>query len=145
MTPSEVKALWYRHAVAENARKLEELIATLTDDCLYEVVPWGLTYQGKDDVRRFYRELWTALPNVTLTLLRHVIDEQCLVEESVVHGTHQGAWLGVPPSGHRVDFPLVIFFPVRDGLFTGEELYFDGGDLLRQLAAPEDMVRRGRP
>ncbi len=145
MTPSEVKALWYRHAVAENARQLEELIATLTEDCVYEIVPWERVYRGKDEVRRFYRELWTALPNVTLTLLRHVIDERCLVEESVVHGTHQGEWVGLPSTGNRVNFPLVIFFPVRDGLFTGEKLYFDGGDLLRQIGAPEAMLRRGRP
>ncbi len=145
MTPSEVKALWYRHAVAENARQLEELIATLTEDCVYEIVPWGRVYRGKDEVRRFYRELWTALPNVTLTLLRHVIDERCLVEESVVHGTHEGEWVGLPATGNRVNFPLVIFFPVRDGLFTGEKLYFDGGDLLRQIGAPEAMLHRGRP
>jgi steroid delta-isomerase-like uncharacterized protein len=145
MTPQEVKALWYRHAVAENARQLEELVSTLTEDCIYEVIPWGLAYRGKDEARRFYRELWTALPDVKLTLLRHVIDEQCLVEESVVYGTHQGSWLGLPPTGRRVEFPLVIFFPVKDGLFTGERLYFDGGSLLRQLGASDEAVLRGRP
>ena len=145
MTPAEVKALWYRHAVAENARQLEELVATLRDDCVYEVMPWGRVYRGKDEVRRFYRELWTALPDVKLTLLRHVIDEHCLVEESIVYGTHQGEWVGLPPSGNRIEFPLVIFFPVQDGLFTGERLYFDGASVLRQLGAPEEIVRRGRP
>lgn len=145
MTPAEVKALWYRHAVAENARQLEELVATLTDDSVYEVVPWGLLYKGKDEVRRFYRELWTALPDVKLRLLRHVVDQHCLVEESVVYGTHQGTWMGVSPSGKRVEFGLVIFFPVRDGLFTGEKLYFDGSRLLRQLGAPDATVIRGRP
>ncbi len=145
MTPQEIKSLWYRHAVAENARQLEDLIATLTEDCLYEVIPWGQVYRGKAEARRFYRELWAALPDVTLTLLRHVIDDRCLVEESIVHGTHQGAWLGLPPTGKRVDFPLVIFFPVRDGLFTGEKLYFDGGSVLRQLGAPEKLLLRGQP
>jgi steroid delta-isomerase-like uncharacterized protein len=145
MTPAEVKALWYRHAVAENARLLEDLVATLTEDCVYEVVPWGLVYRGKDEARRFYRELWAALPDVQLTLRRHVVDEHCLVEESVVFGTHQGAWHGLAPTGRRIEFPLVIFFPVRDGLFTGERLYFDGADLLRQLGAPPDVVLRGRP
>lgn len=145
MTPADVKALWYRHAVAENARRLEELVATLTEDCVYDLVPWGIRYAGKDDARRFYRELWTAFPDVKLTLLRHVIDEQCLVEESVVYGTHLGPWQTLPPSGNRVEFPLVIFFPVRDGLFSGERLYFDGGGLLRQLSAPQEMLLRGRP
>lgn len=145
MTPAEVKALWYRHAVAENARQVEDLVATLTDDCVYEIVPWGLTYRGKDEARRFYRELWTALPDVRLRLLRHVVDEQCLVEESVVSGTHHGPWHGLAPTGRRVEFPLVIFFPVHGGLFTGERLYFDGTDLLRQLGAPQETIVRGRP
>lgn len=145
MTPAEVKALWYRHAVAENDRRLEDLVATLTEDAVYDLVPWGVIYKGKDEVRRFYRDLWTALPDVRLTLLRHVVDEHCLVEESVVYGTNQGAWMGVSPSGRRVEFGLVIFFPVRDGLFTGERLYFDGAGLLRQLGASEEVVLRGRP
>lgn len=145
MTPAEVKALWYKHAVAENARELQTLVSTLTDDCVYEVVPWGLVYRGKDEARRFYRELWAAIPDVKLKLLRHVIDETCLVEESVVYGTHQGEWMRQRPTGNHVEFPLVIFFPVRDGLFTGEKLYFDGGNLLRQLGASQEMVLRGRP
>ncbi len=145
MTPAEVKALWYRHAVAENARQLEDLVATLTEDAVYEVVPWGRMYRGKDAVRGFYRELWNALPDVKLTLLRHVIDEHCLVEESIVYGTHQGEWVGLPPSGNRVEFGLVIFFPVSDGLFTGEKLYFDGASVLRQIGAPDSMILSGRP
>jgi len=145
MPPADVKALWYRHAVAENARQLEDLVATLTEDCVYEVMPWGLAYRGKDEARRFYRELWAAIPDVKLRLLRHVIDEHCLVEESVVYGTHQGGWVGLPASGNYVEFPLVIFFPVANGLFTGERLYFDGVSVLRQIGAPQEMILRGRP
>jgi len=45
-----------------------------------------------------------------------------------VTGTHEAAWLGVPPSGERLSWKVVIFFPwdpVRR-LFRGEKIYTAG-------------------
>src|SRR5437763_991689 len=64
--------LWIEHAHAENRRELERLVATLHEDCEYEVVPLGRRWHGKDEVREFYRGLWRAIPNVKLTLLNRV-------------------------------------------------------------------------
>ena len=64
--------LWIEHARAENRRELERLVATLHEDCEYEVVPLGRRWRGKDEVREFYRGLWRGIPNVRLTLLNRV-------------------------------------------------------------------------
>ena len=40
--PSElrdIKRLWVRHSIAEDARDIDGLLATLTDDAVYEIVP----------------------------------------------------------------------------------------------------------
>ena len=58
--------LWIEHARAENRRELERLIATLHDDCEYEVVPLGQRWRGKDEVREFYRGLWRGIPDEQL-------------------------------------------------------------------------------
>jgi len=36
-----VRTLWIQHSKAEDGRDLEGLIATLAEDCVYEIVPTG--------------------------------------------------------------------------------------------------------
>ena len=132
--------LWIEHARAENRRELERLIATLHDDCEYEVIPLGQRWQGKDQVREFYRGLWRGIPDVKLELRNRVDADDCIVEESEVYGTMDGPLFGVEPSGRQLRYRVVIFFPVRYGLFTGERVYFDLAEFARQVPAAQRLV-----
>lgn len=132
--------LWIEHARAENRRELERLIATLHDDCHYEVIPLGQHWRGKDEVREFYRGLWQAIPNVKLNLLNRVDADDCIVEESEVYGRMENPLFGVEASGRDLRYRVVIFFPVRDGLFTGERVYFDVADFARQVPAARGLL-----
>lgn len=133
-------ALWLEHAIAENRRELERLLATLHDECVYEVVPTGRTWRGKAEVADFYRGLWAGIPDVKLDLESRVDADDCVVEQSEVYGTMAGALFGIPPSGGPVRFRVVIFFPVRDGKFVGERVYFDLAELARQVPAAASML-----
>src|SRR5207244_12225466 len=64
--------LWIEHGRAENRRELERLVATLHDDCEYEVVPLGQRWRGKDQVGEFYRGPWRGLPNANPELLHRL-------------------------------------------------------------------------
>ena len=127
--------LWLEHAVAENRRELERLIATLHDDCVYEVVPTKQVFRGKAEVRGFYRGLWEGIPDVKLDLVNRIDADDCIVEQSEVHGVMTGTLFGFPPSGKDLRFSCVIFFPVRDGKFVGERVYFDAAEIARQVPA----------
>jgi steroid delta-isomerase-like uncharacterized protein len=129
--------LWLEHARAENRRELDRLIATLHEDCEYEVLPQGQKWRGKAQVREFYEGLWSAIPDVKLDLIRRVDADDCVVEESEVHGTMQGPLFGISPSGAQLRYRVVIFFPVREGLFTGERVHVDLVSLARQLPAAQ--------
>jgi steroid delta-isomerase-like uncharacterized protein len=132
--------LWIEHARAENRRELERLIATLHEDCEYQVVPLAQRWRGKDEVRQFYRGLWRGIPNVKLDLLHRVDADDCIVEESEVYGKMEGPLFGIEPSGRELRYRVVIFFPVRDGLFVGERVYFDVADFARQVPAARSLL-----
>lgn len=135
--------LWIEHARAENRRELERLIATLHEQCEYEVIPLGQHWRGKDEVRQFYRGLWEGIPNVKLDLLHRIDADDCIVEESEVYGVMEGPLFGVEPSGRELRYRVVIFFPVRDGLFMGERIYFDVADFARQVPAARRLLPSG--
>ena len=59
----EIRELWKAHSIAEDNRDLPGLIATLTDDCVYELVQTGDRWEGHEGAARFYTQLLTAFPD----------------------------------------------------------------------------------
>jgi steroid delta-isomerase-like uncharacterized protein len=128
----EIRELWKRHSIAEDERDLPGLISTLTEECVYELVQTGHRWEGHEGAARFYTELLTAFPDIKFDLTNIVIGPQGVCEEAEVTGTHQADWLGQPPSGERVEFRVVIFFPWNreKRLFDGERVYVDADEAL---------------
>jgi predicted ester cyclase len=120
-----VRELWKAHSLAEDARDIAGLMATLTDDCVYELVQTGHRWEGKEGATRFYLELLSAFPDIDFALTSIVVGPQGVCEEAVVNGTFTNAWLGMEPSGEKLVWRNVIFFPWDPDaqLFTGERVY----------------------
>lgn len=122
----EVRDLWKHHSISEDSRDIAGLMSTLTEDCVYELVQTGHRWEGKEGATRFYMELLGAFPDIVFDLSDIVIGPQGVSEMADVAGTHQGPWLGVAPTGDRVEFKVVIFFPwdPEAKLFKGEKVWF---------------------
>jgi predicted ester cyclase len=127
----EVRELYKKHSIAEDARDLDGLISTLTPDCVYELVESGHRWEGHDGARRFYTELLTAFPDIRFDLTDIVIGPQGVCEEANVAATQRAPWLGTPPSGESLAWKVVIWFPwdPEQRLFRGEKIYVSGIDL----------------
>lgn len=137
MSLHQIERLWQKHVLAENRRSIEGLLDTLCEEPVYKVMATGEEYRGREAVASFYLGLFEAVPDAKFDLINVFISDAGVVEESVLQGTHQGKWMGVEPSGNKIDLPLTIVFPMQDGKILGERLYFDLGTLLRQLNASE--------
>lgn len=123
---TEIRELWKRHSIAEDARDIPGLVSTLTEDCVYEVLPGGQTWHGHAGATRFYTQLLTAFPDIHFELTNIVIGPQGVFEEAHVTGTHEKDWLDWPATGADVEFDVVIFFPwdPERRLFLGERVHF---------------------
>jgi len=128
--PDEYKAirqLWMDHSVAEDARDIPGLMATLTEDCVYTVVNGGVSWHRKEGATQFYQQLLTAFPDIHFDLQQIVIGPQGVFEEAHVTATYQSQWLDMPPpQGEPVQFDVILLFPweAQQRLFTGERVYF---------------------
>jgi hypothetical protein len=126
-----IKRLWVRHSIAEDARDIDGLIATLADDCVYEIVPTGQRWEGHVGARAFYEELFAAFPDNAFALSEIVIGPQGAFEVATLTGTNTGPWAGVAPSGLAVSLEVLILFPwdAVTERFAGERIWFDRGTL----------------
>jgi predicted ester cyclase len=127
-----MRRLWIDHSKAEDGRDLAGLIATLSPDCVYEIVPTGQRWEGHAGARAFYTAFLGAFPDVRFDLQDIVIGPQGVIEVTRMSGTHRGEWAGQPPSGRRVETLIVIHFPwdPASGKFAGERIYYDSGAFL---------------
>jgi len=124
---TEIRELWKAHSIAEDNRDLPGLIATLTEDCVYEVMGTGARWEGHDGAARFYTELLTAFPDIRFDLEYIVIGPQGVCEEARVTATHRERWLDNEATGERLEWKNAIFFPWDPVArkFKGEMVYTD--------------------
>ena len=111
-------AVAHAHAAAEAAGDLDQTMATLDDDPVYELQPRGLVLRGRDAARRYYEHFFAnVMPRVTDFELRSewVTDEGLLQEYTLfVDG------LGAPGTAHSI---IGILTFGADGRLSGERLY----------------------
>lgn len=126
-----IKRLWVRHSVAEDRRDIEGLVATLTRECVYEIVPTGQRWEGHAGARAFYTELFAAFPDNAFELTEIVVGPQGVFEVATLTGTNLGPWAGAPPTGLPVALQVIILFPWDPAAerFGGERIWFDRGAL----------------
>ena len=126
-----IKRLWIRHSLAEDARDIEGLVATIAAHGEYEMVPTGQRWYGHDGVRAFYSELFAAFPDNKFELTEIVVGPQGVFEAARLKATNLGPWAGIPASGLPVDLEVLILFPWDPvaRLFTGEKIWFDASTL----------------
>jgi predicted ester cyclase len=124
-----IKRLWVRHSIAEDARDIDGLVATLAPNSVYELVPTGQRWDGHEGARDFYTDLFAAFPDNRFELTDMVVGPQGVFEAARLTGTNLGPWGGVPASGLPVALEVLILFPWDPvpRLFLGEKIWFDRG------------------
>ena len=123
-----IRRLWIKHSKAEDQRDLPGLLDTLTEDCVYEIVPTGHRWEGHEGARLFYTTFLGAFPDVKFNLTEIVIGPQGVFEVAEMTGTHLGPWLGAEANGQSVRATVIILFPWDPvlGKFSGERIYSPG-------------------
>ena len=79
--------------------------------------PGGFT-PDRDGARNLYRALRTAFPDFQAEIHWQISDGDRVTTYKTYHGTHQGTFWGLPPSGRKIQFETVDVMRVRNGKIT---------------------------
>lgn len=137
MTPEEMDAVFERHCAAEEAKDVDAILATLTDDAEHDVVgdPLGiLTDRGA--IAKRYHDLFDVLSEDSLTSLRRYHGADFFVDDSLFAGTVTGDFMGMPGGGRKVSFRILHVCEFRDGKMSRENVWLDAGAIMQQLGGP---------
>ena len=132
--------LWENHVRYEfSTRNTEDTLATMVEDAYVNHIPVLTGGVGKSELREFYSKRFIPQmpPDTEMTPVSRTIGEDQLVDEMVFKFTHTIAmdWMlpGIPPTGKRVEVPLVAIVRFRDGKLAYEHIYWDQASVLVQI------------
>jgi predicted SnoaL-like aldol condensation-catalyzing enzyme len=90
--------------------------------------------QGKIGFREFFEATFKAIPDFRYTLKQIIADGDLVWIYCTTSGTHTGGeWLGVPPTGNKLNFDVVDMFRIQDGLIAEHWDVADTYSLFSQL------------
>jgi steroid delta-isomerase-like uncharacterized protein len=122
------------HMAAEDRQDLDATLATFTEDCYYSVPGLGIELRGKGEIRRWYEELFAAIPDFANSEERYWEADGQIFFAAFMEGTHAGTWHGWPATGRRFKSPMLVRIPIAaDGLMEAEIVYNDSADIFMQL------------
>jgi carboxymethylenebutenolidase len=135
-----LRQLWEEHVRYEfSTRSTDDTLATMVEDAYVNHIPVLTGGSGRDELREFYSKRFIPQmpPDTEMTPVSRTIGEDQLVDEMVFKFTHTIAmdWMlpGIPPTGKRVEVPLVAIVRFRDGKLAHEHIYWDQASVLVQI------------
>ena len=103
------------------------------EDGVDDMVPVGLL-RGREEIRSFFETMFAAMPDARTTITRLIAGEQDCAVEWRLEGTFSGSpFMGIEPTGSRVELREVSVVELKDGDIVGITAYFDGASFARQI------------
>jgi steroid delta-isomerase-like uncharacterized protein len=124
------EAIVNQHAEAENRHDVEATIATFHQP-RYEVN--GEPSDGAAAVRELLHGLIDGFPDLHVEIGRMRHTDDAVFGETLITGTHDCEWAGIPPTGRRVEIQVANIFEFDEDRLLCEKVYMDFAAVLTQI------------
>lgn len=134
MLPDEMKAL-----VRRRFESLDEGNFGILDEIFqpsYQLnVPGIPGPLSLDATKRLYQTMYQGFPDLKHNIVEQVAADDKVVTRWVATGTHSGNFMGVAPTGKRVEFAGINVYTIEHRLFAQSQVNWDLLSLFRQIGA----------
>jgi carboxymethylenebutenolidase len=149
MADHDLAALWDAHCRYEfGTRDVDATMETMVAQPYVNHIPTMTGGVGHDELKRFYKYHFVGVnpPDFELKLITRTIGTDRLVDEFIAQFTHTTEidWLlpGIPPTGRKVEVPVVAIVQFQGDKLTHEHIYWDQASVLVQIGL---LVPKGLP
>lgn len=131
---SDLKALMSRIIdEAFNRGDFDVFDELISDDFVeHEELPPGVP-QGKAAPREMITMMRAAFPDLQVTVKDMLQDGSKVVTRSRFAGTHEGEFMGIPPTGNGFDIPVIDIVEFREGRAVAHWGVMDNAAMMEQL------------
>ncbi len=127
------------HMESENQHEFDVTLGTFGHP-RYELVATGEVFDGAEEVSDYYAKSRTSFPDQrNENTVLHVGDDDTVIAEFDLLGTHEGELRGVPGTGKSFRCRMCAIFAFEPGTdrIVSERVYFDQMTIAQQLFADD--------
>ncbi len=95
-----------------------------------------------DAFKRFFAGILHAFPDLRVTIEDQIAERDRVVTRKTFRGTQNGEFLGVAPSGKRMELEVIDIFRVANGRLAEHWSQIDFSGVLRQIGAGPPPARQ---
>ena len=129
-TPEETVRSYFDAVIARDPDGMAEHWA---DDGIEEILPVGI-FRGPEEVKGWFTELFTAVPDFEMTLERVLAQENNVLVQWRASGDFTGGPLmGVEPTGRRIELRGLDWLEVEGDKVVRNTAFADGAALARDM------------
>jgi steroid delta-isomerase-like uncharacterized protein len=118
---------------AMDNRDPDAMVAHWREDGIEDIAAVGVL-RGRDELRDYLGSMFAGMPDARTTITRLVAGESSCAVEFRIEATLEGApFMGIEPSGKRVEIRGMDLFELEDGKLVSNTSYFDSMGIARQI------------
>lgn len=101
-----------------DAELISKMIDELVDPDALIRTPLPIEATGAQLLKEVFHKLHRAFPDLQITIEDLIEEGGKVVSRNTVKGTHQGEYMGIPPTGRSVTYNEIFILGVTDGRIT---------------------------
>jgi steroid delta-isomerase-like uncharacterized protein len=136
-----VEELW-------NARRLEVADQLFSEDCVTHQLRSGALAEparrGPQAMKEHVSGWLTSFPDLRFHIEQMIAEGDRVVSQLVMEGTHQGTWMGISPTGKRLDIRMITIHRIVNSKIAEDWVLVESLGFFQQLGmlpGTEELIR----
>jgi steroid delta-isomerase-like uncharacterized protein len=118
--------------------KLESVDELLAPDYVSHAPGDPELSRGPEDIKEIVRAYHSAFPDINFSVEKQVAEGDMVVTRWIARGTHRGEFMGVPPSGRRIEVSGMSMDRISQGKIVENWNNWEALEMMRQIGAIPD-------
>ena len=137
-TEENKKISWRLQEEVFGEGKLESVDELLAPDYVSHAPGDPELSRGPEDIKEIVRAYHSAFPDISFTVEKQVAEGAMVVTRWIARGTHRGEFMGVPPSGSRIEVSGMSMDHISGGRIVENWNNWEALEMMRQIGAISD-------
>jgi steroid delta-isomerase-like uncharacterized protein len=132
-----VEELW-------NGRRLDVADQIFSEGCVTHQLRSGVldepSPRGPQEMKEHVSGWLMSFPDLHFNIEQMITERDRVVSQLVMEGTHQGTWMGISPTGKRLQIRMITIHRIANGKIAEDWVLVESLGLFQQLGAVPDTA-----
>jgi steroid delta-isomerase-like uncharacterized protein len=139
MSLEENKALVRRLVEEAQSQHTLKVLDEIMDPNMIDHYAQPSSLSSIEASKQFFAGFFAAFPDVKAVIHSQVAEGDKVVTHKTFHGTHQGEFMGIPPTGKKIAIELIDIFRITGGKLVEHWAVADMMGMMQQLGVIPPM------